>query len=96
MTGARTISLPSANTLSVLRYDGTQVDFCLDTGVVKIRSGAPSVVPACSDSAFVPLTTPNVVVGTLEFTDLPGTPQGVVLTTDVGGVSFEMRKYIRG
>jgi len=95
MAGARTISFPYANGLSVVRHDGLQVDFCLDGGEANIRVGGVGVIPACVDPEFTPLTTPNVVVSTFQFSDLPGNPRGVVLMTRISGIQFEMRKYVR-
>ena len=89
------------STLTVIRYDNTQVDICLDSSVpakkvIKMREvsvGTP--IPDCTDSSFLPLTTENVIVNNLQFQSIGSNPPGIAATTTLNGIDFAITKYLR-
>ena len=102
LTGISSITRPSAgilqytDTLTTIKYGGNQIDICLDANKVKIREGGGASV--CSSSEFLPLTSDNVKVTTLQFQYIPpaGTgPAGVAATTTINGIVSTTTKYIR-
>lgn len=85
--------------LQIYRYDGTEVDFCLDSSnpskkIIKIRRGAVGPL-VCTDVAFVPITTSNVLVNDLTFSQISANPIGIKTDIDVNGFNFTLSKYIR-
>jgi len=101
LSGVSSISSPSSffpysSELTVIKYGGLIVDICLDAGKIKIREGGGVVV--CSANDFLPLTTDNVKVTTLQFQYLPpvGTsPAGITASTTINGFVATTTKYIR-
>ncbi|MDP1689246.1 MAG: prepilin-type N-terminal cleavage/methylation domain-containing protein [bacterium] len=85
--------------LQIYRYDGTEIDFCLDSSnpskkIIKIRRGVVGPL-VCTDVAFVPLTTSNVLVNDLTFSQISAHPIGIKTDIDVNGFNFTLSKYIR-
>ena len=78
------------STLTVGRYDGNTVDFRINSGVVEMRESAGGF-------GYLPITTSNVAVGGLVFTNHPAVgagPQGVTATLVIDGLTFETTKYL--
>ena len=92
-------TIPSSGTspnLRVTKYDGNQIDICLDSNKIKIRQGGGA--GSCSNPAFLPLTTDNVSVSSLQFdylTPVGLEPAGITATTIINGVTFTITKYMR-
>lgn len=93
LNGVATINTPSSgysNTLTVTRYDGTVLDVRLNAGKIELKDGAAG--------SFVPITTDNVKVTTLQFQYVPavGTaPTGIIASTTISGYVATTTKYIR-
>lgn len=96
LTGAKSVTATS--TLTVTKYDDSQVVFCLDSEKIKIWKGTGNV-PSCNNSSFIPLTTDNVKVSNFTLTTISGTPAGITATLKItkDGVDFPftITKYIR-
>ncbi len=99
MSGVQTINVPSSGTASNLRvtkYDGTQVDFCLLGGSVRMHEGPANALP-CSDTSFNPITTSNVSANNISFKFVqssPG-PAGIIATVTINNLDFAVTKYVR-
>ncbi len=94
LTGVQTITTPSSGTSTTLRvtkYDGTQVDVCLDSNKIKIREGGGA--GACSSSQYSAISTDNVSVSSLSFTYL--SLGGITATFVMDGTTFTITKYFR-
>ena len=96
LNGVATVNTPStgfADTLSVTKYGGQVVEMRLNAGKIEIKDGI--------SSSFVPLTTDNVVVSTLQFQYLPAvgtgpsSPAGIIASTTINGFVSTTTKYIR-
>lgn len=93
LNGVATINSPSSgysNTLTVTRYDGTVLDVRLSAGKIELKDGVAG--------SFVPITTDNVKVTTLQFQYVPavGTaPAGIIASTTISGYVATTTKYIR-
>lgn len=89
LTGISSATVVSASELKTTKYDGTAVDIKLSSGVVTMQEGSGS---------FLPLSTPNVKVTSLQFVSIPalGTgPAGVSATIVIDGLTFSTTKYLR-
>lgn len=86
LSGASNVSVPSQSALSVARYDGNTVDFRLNGTAVEMRESTIS-------ATYIPITTINVKVTTLNFTIL--TPAGITATLTVSGQTASSTRYIR-
>lgn len=89
LSGASSFTIPSANELTVTRYDGTTVEIRLSGTTVEMQEGGGS---------FMSITTSNVTVSDLVFTDIPASgtgPEGVTATLTAGGMTFTTTKYLR-
>lgn len=99
MIGASNFSIQNGDELLVTKYDGTKVSICLQDGKIKIWKGGGSA-PPCGDVAFLPLTTDNVEVTDLQFTQINANPLGVLVlakirTANTNTFDFTITKYIR-
>lgn len=100
LTGAKIFSA-SGSELTINRYDNKKIDICLDSEKIRIWEGnLLDVVPTCSDSAFLPLTTDNIQVTSLQFTSVGTDPLGVLTlakmkTINITPLDFTITKYIR-
>ncbi len=98
-SGASNVVIINSNFLRISRYDGVQVDFCLDSSnplkkAIKIRRGVFGA-SLCSDSSFLPITTQNVFVNDLLFVQVGVDPIGIKSSIDISGHDFEITKYVR-
>lgn len=90
------------NKLSLIKYDGTKVDICLDSSdplkkVIKMRENSAAPL-ACTDPSFLPLTTENVIVDDLKFQSIPSAfpgPSGIAATMIINSKDFTITKYLR-
>ncbi|MEK7642423.1 MAG: prepilin-type N-terminal cleavage/methylation domain-containing protein [Patescibacteria group bacterium] len=88
-----TINNPASgysNSLTITKYDGTVVDIKLNANKIELRDGI--------SGAYLPITTDNVKVTTLQFQYLPpvGTsPAGITASTTINGFVASTTKYIR-
>lgn len=99
LSHASSASLPSSVALRVVKYDGTQVDICLDSSdplkkMIKMREGNVGIF-VCTDSSFLPLTTDNVIVNNLQFQSIGSNSLGVGVTITINGIDFVITKYLR-
>ncbi len=95
MASAQEVSFLSEERMVIRRYDGLQVDLCLDGDVVKMRATAtPGMLP-CNDPTYVRLTTANVSVDRLLFQNISGGHPGVMIGVEIDGTHFEMKTYVR-
>lgn len=98
-SGASDFSIPSSDFIKITRYDGVEVDFCLDgtvpsAKVIKIRRGRIGSF-ACVDATFVPISTQNILVNSFVFAQIGSNPKGVTLSLDINGKNFTATKYLR-
>src|SRR3989344_3611457 len=71
LTGTETINIPGAgysDILSVSKYDGTNIVIQLTSGKIEISEDG--------GATFLPITTDNVAVGTLQFYHIPALGSG--------------------
>lgn len=93
LNGVATINNPSSgysNSLTVTRYDSTVLDFRLNAGKIELKDGV--------SGSFVPLTTDNVKVTTLQFQYVPAvgtSPAGIIASTTINGFVATTTKYLR-
>lgn len=86
MASITTPSSGSGSSLSITRNDGTVVEVRLTGDVIEMRVAGGS---------YIPLTTANVSVSSLEFTRISGTPAGIQASTTIDGINFMTRRYLR-
>lgn len=86
MASITTPSSGSGSSLSITRNDGTVVEVRLTGDVIEMRIAGGS---------YIPLTTANVSVSSLEFTRISGTPAGIQASTTIDGINFMTRRYLR-
>lgn len=81
-----------ANTLSLVRGDGTTIDMCLKNQTIWMRENKTG--GTCADSSYASTTTSNVQVTSLQF-QYSSAPAGIIASTTISGVVFTTKKYIR-
>jgi type II secretory pathway pseudopilin PulG len=87
LDGVSIINTPSSgfsNNLTITKYDGTVWGVRLETGKIEIREGVGS---------YLPITTSNVSVTTLQFQLT--SPTGIIASTTINGFVASTTKYIR-
>jgi len=91
--------VPYSNRLVVTKYGGNTIDICLDEYKIKIKeTNGFWLWESCANSKFLPLTTDNVKVTSLQFryiAPIGGAPAGIVATTTINGFVATTTKYIR-
>ncbi len=91
LTSISDINVPSPATLTVTKYDGNIINFSLNANKIEIKESA-------SGNVFIPITTDNVAVSSLQFIYIPaegGAPAGVTASTVINGNTFSITKYLR-
>ncbi|KKR70308.1 MAG: hypothetical protein UU13_C0008G0004 [Candidatus Nomurabacteria bacterium GW2011_GWB1_40_7] len=94
LTGVKTITTPSigtAHNLVVTKYDNNQIDIQLVGTKIEIRESD-------NGNAFIPITTDNVEVSSLDFEYIPASgsgPAGIAATAIMNGTTFTITKYLR-
>ncbi len=89
LTGASAITVVSPTEFSVSKYDGTTADNKLSGGGLVMQEGSGS---------FLPLTTPNVSVSSVQFVSIPASgsgPAGMSVTLSISGQTFTTTRYLR-
>ena len=89
VSSASSFDLSRPHQITILRYDGSTIVF---------KQSNTSVVMNAEVSSFVPITTENVTVTDLTFTDIPATserPRGIAMTLGVDGKSFASTFYLK-
>jgi prepilin-type N-terminal cleavage/methylation domain-containing protein len=91
LSGVSEISVPSTGTLTVIKYDGNIINFRLNSDKIEMKESA-------SGNIFIPITTSNVSVTSLQFSYIPasgGAPAGLTVRAAINGVTFTITKYLR-
>ena len=91
LSGLSSVNTPTfgySENLGVTKIGPVQIDVRLEAGNIEIREGS---------GPYVPITTANVEVSTLQFHFLPGGagPDGIEASTTISGVTFYTKKYLR-
>ena len=92
LTNVQSINNPLsgyANSLSITKFDGTQIDIRLNTTNRSIEMRQVGV------SQFASTTTSNVQVSALQFHHISGIPAGIEASTTINGTVFYIKKYLR-
>lgn len=79
----------TSDTLHLNKYDGNQID---------IQKNGTKIEMKESSGSFLPITTDNVQVTSLEFQFIPASgsgPAGITATAKINGLDFTITKYIR-
>jgi len=76
--------------LSVIKQDGTQINLRLNSGKIEVRTGV--------SGTYLPITTDNVTVSSLQFHYIPASgsgPSGIEASTTINGKVFYTKNYLR-
>lgn len=88
LSSASSFSIQNAHELVVTKYGGVTADVKLSGTEVQMKE----------EGDFLPLTSANVLVSDLTFTDIPAAgsgPEGVTALLTIGSTTFSMTAYLR-
>ena len=92
LTGANPSSIipwsGSISNLSLIKYDGTAVS-------IRLSGTPPKIEINVGGAGYLPITTENVLVSSLSFYILPGTPIGIEAATIINGIVATTTKDLR-